>query len=83
MGSASALARLLNVKPPTIFEWRNGERPVPIERCVEIERATDGDVRRWDLRPEDWHRIWPELIDADGAPAIAPPSADPQQARAA
>ena len=25
----------------------------------------------WDLRPNDWHRIWPELIGADGAPEVA------------
>ena len=22
----------------------------------------------WDLRPSDWHRIWPELIGSPGAP---------------
>ena len=26
--------------------------------------------RLWDLRPEDWWRIWPELIGTDGAPAV-------------
>ncbi len=25
---------------------------------------------RWDLRPNDWHLIWPELIGTDGAPKI-------------
>jgi DNA-binding transcriptional regulator YdaS (Cro superfamily) len=44
---------------------------------VAIERATRLAVRRWDLRPDDWHRIWPELIGADGAPEI------PQEAKAA
>lgn len=24
----------------------------------------------WDLRREDWHRIWPELIGASGAPSV-------------
>lgn len=38
--------------------------------CVLIERATAGDVRRWDLRPDDWHLIWPELIGQPGAPAV-------------
>jgi hypothetical protein len=31
---------------------------------VPIERATDGEVTRRDLRPADWGDIWPELIDA-------------------
>ena len=33
--------------------------------------ASGGTVKRWDLRPDDWHRIWPELIGADGAPEPA------------
>ena len=28
----------------------------------------------WDLRPDDWHRIWPELIDTDGAPQLHAPA---------
>lgn len=27
-------------------------------------------VRRWELRPDDWYRIWPELIGAEGAPSV-------------
>ncbi len=30
-------------------------------RCTKIERATNGQVTRKDLRPDDWHLIWPEL----------------------
>ncbi|WP_080405934.1 YdaS family helix-turn-helix protein [Burkholderia ubonensis] len=29
--------------------------------CVAIERASQGVVNRRDLRPKDWHLIWPEL----------------------
>ena len=47
-----------------------GVRPCNPELAVAIERESAGQVRRWDLRPADWHRIWPELIGADGAPAI-------------
>lgn len=35
-----------------------------------IERATGGAVMRWDMRPGDWWRIWPELIDRPDAPAV-------------
>jgi len=72
LGSQAALAARLNVKQPTISEWSRGDRPVPLERCVEIETATNGGVRRWHLRPNDWHRIWPELIGAQGAPQPEP-----------
>lgn len=63
---AKKLAEHLGVPPPLISQWRNG-RPVPIERCVAIERVTNGAVTRRDLRPADWHLIWPELIEKDAA----------------
>jgi DNA-binding transcriptional regulator YdaS (Cro superfamily) len=47
-----------------------GARPVPADRAAEIERACAFNVMRWDLRPDDWHRIWPELIGAEGAPPL-------------
>lgn len=35
------------------------------ELCVNIERATNGEITRRDLRPDDWHRIWPEIVTAE------------------
>jgi DNA-binding transcriptional regulator YdaS (Cro superfamily) len=64
----SALARCVGVKPPTVHQWLTGLRPVPSLKAPLIEHETG--VSRWDLRPADWHRIWPELIGADGAPPI-------------
>lgn len=61
--SAADLAKDIGVTPVLISQWRNGIRPVPIERCVSIEQATAGQVTRKDLRPDDWHLIWPELVD--------------------
>lgn len=56
-----------------IRQWQHGyaDRLPSPENCVGIEQATGGEVMRWDLRPEDWHRIWPELIGAIGAPDVA------------
>ena len=48
-----------------VSQWATGVKAVPTERCPEIERATSGAVTRRDLRPDDWHRIWPELVTAD------------------
>ena len=67
LGSQAQMAAALGVRQPTISEWARGERPVPIERCVQIEQATKGAVTRKDLRPDDWHRIWPELNQAKPA----------------
>ena len=61
VSSQAALARLLGVKPPTVSQWAHGVRPVPIEHCLPIERATAGAVTRQDLRPDDYWRIWPDL----------------------
>ena len=38
--------------------------------AVQLEQFTAGAVRRWDLRPNDWSKIWPELIGIDGAPPV-------------
>lgn len=79
--SMAALARSLNLNPDQVRQWRysqDGRRPSPMN-CVDIERVTGGAVRRWELRPADWHRIWPELIGAEGAPPV--PADQPQEVR--
>lgn len=35
------------------------------ELCVRVERESSLSVTRKDLHPNDWHEIWPELIDAE------------------
>jgi DNA-binding transcriptional regulator YdaS (Cro superfamily) len=60
-GSQRSLAQKLSITPVLISQWANELRPVPPERCVEIEVATKGEVSRKDLRPNDWQKIWPEL----------------------
>ena len=63
-GSVKNAANLLKITSPTLLEWRDNDNvKIPIKRCIQIEFATDGVVGRKDLRPDDWHEIWPELID--------------------
>ena len=62
-GSSSQLAKKINVPSSDVYNWASGKRPVPAKRCVQIELATEGAVTRKDLRPDDWHEIWIELID--------------------
>ncbi len=54
-------------------------KPCGIHLAVGLESLTDRAVRRWDLRPDDWHRIWPELIGAEGAPGL--PAAEAAEVR--
>lgn len=43
---------------------RDGREP-SAELAVKIERHTQGAVTRRELRPNDWHQIWPELEQAE------------------
>lgn len=74
-GNATALAGALTIPATYLSQMARGDRAVTPERASDIERLTAGVVRRWDLRPDDWYRIWPELIEAEGAPAIPEPEA--------
>lgn len=69
-GRMAAVAAAAGVAPAFLSQMANGVRGVPAERAVSIERACDCAVRRWDLRPDDWYLIWPELVGLDGAPAV-------------
>lgn len=64
-GGQTLLAKALGIPPQLMYQWVREVRPVPIERCVDIERATNGAVTRRDLRPDDWQRIWPELAEKE------------------
>lgn len=73
-GQKSELARAIGVPAILVSQWSLGQRPVPIARCKAIESATDGAVTCKDLRPDDWHEIWPELADSEEKQHL--PSAD-------
>lgn len=73
----SQLAESFESSGATLYQAMTGRKtPYSPEKCVSIERKTNGELRRWDLRPRDWHLIWPELIGTPGAP-------EPQQKEAA
>jgi len=49
-----------------VEHWLKSGR-VPAEHCPAVSRVTR--IPLWELRPDDWHRVWPMLIDTHGAPA--------------
>lgn len=65
VGGRAELSKRLKVTPAAIGNWK--VRGVPIEYCAEIELMTAARVKRQDLRPSDWRRIWPELAAAQEA----------------
>ena len=62
-GRAAQLARAIDKTPSFVAQMAAGRRRPPAEICPGIELATGGRVHRRDLRPDDWHRIWPELVE--------------------
>lgn len=56
------LALAVGVSLGMLSQWKNKTRPVSARRCIAIENATNGQVTRKDLRPDDWEVIWPELL---------------------
>jgi DNA-binding transcriptional regulator YdaS (Cro superfamily) len=66
-GGLSLLAEKIGTSSARLGNWR--VRGVPVEHCLAVEKATDGQVTRKDLRPDDWQNIWPELAaNTAGAP---------------
>lgn len=57
----ASLSKAIGAHAPDVSRWASGERPIPVEKCVAIEIATNGKVTRKDLKPNDWQKIWPEL----------------------
>lgn len=60
-GGVGKLAAAIGVGQPVVSNWRARGTTLDAVHCAAIERATKGAVTRRDLRPDDWHLIWPEL----------------------
>lgn len=76
-GRQASLCRAIGAHAPDLSRWADGLRPVPVDKCLKLERATGGEVTRRELRPHDWHLIWPDLITEDHP---APQSAETEKA---
>lgn len=60
-GNGKTLAQALGIPTTYLSQMAGGERSISPERCLAIERATGGKVTRKELRPNDFHLIWPDL----------------------
>ncbi|MGC4075439.1 MAG: YdaS family helix-turn-helix protein [Rubrivivax sp.] len=74
LGGTASVARRAGAKPASVSEWHH--RGIPEGRLIQLAAAIEqhGGPRRWQLRPEDWHFIWPELIGVEGAPPVPEPA---------
>ena len=62
-GGQASLARVIGKKPGHVWAWLNRDHRVPVEMCRLIEMATNGAVKRHELRPD--------IFDAPAEPAAA------------
>ena len=73
LGGVTAVAELLGIAPPSVSGWiQGGKDGIPGGRLIELGAEIEArlGVKRWKLRPHDWHRIWPELVGTKGAPQV-------------
>lgn len=59
-----ALSRFIDVPPSFVSKMVSGEKAIPAEHCKAIQAFTGGEVTCQEMRPNDWHKYWPELADA-------------------
>ena len=45
-------AKIVRVQQSMVSQWLSGTRPMGAERAVEIEKRTNGEIKRHDLRPD-------------------------------
>ena len=64
-GTASKLAAFLGVSSSYLSQMASGLSAISEKRCVQIEKFSEGRLSRRDLRPDDWHLIWPELAQKE------------------
>lgn len=63
-GEAARIASELSVSRAYVSQLAAGTAVASPKRCIEIEALTCGRVSRRDLRPKDWHQIWPQEPEA-------------------
>lgn len=51
-GGQTALAKLIGRDQGTIWAWLNTTKRVPAEEVLPIEKATNGQITRYQLRPD-------------------------------
>ena len=65
LGGVTATARRFKIAPPSVSKWKD-KNFIPEDRLLrvasELERI--GFASRKQLFPDDWHLIWPELVQA-------------------
>jgi len=59
----SDLANTAGCSVGTLYQVALAHKKPSAKLATRIQAATNGVVSRRDLRPDDWHLIWPELAE--------------------
>lgn len=57
------MAKAIGTSPAFLWQIKTGRKKVPTDLCAQIEIFTKGAITRKQLRPDNWHKIWPELMN--------------------
>ncbi|QIU89345.1 transcriptional regulator [Yokenella regensburgei] len=55
-----ALEQHLGISKSYLSQLATGRAAISPSRCIQIEKFTNGQVARSDMRPGDWLSIWPD-----------------------
>lgn len=61
------IAQQLRIDEQYVYQITRGLKTASPALAKQFNQA-DPDALLWDLRPNDWHVIWPELIGVEGSP---------------
>lgn len=62
-GEAARIARAINDSKSNVSLWKDGKKSIPASKCKAIVAATNGQVTLKELKPKDWQKFWPELVE--------------------
>lgn len=74
------LAATHGVDEQYLYQCLSRRRQMDAAEAMRLETESGQELRRWQLRWADWHRIWPELVGTEGAPSVPAPTAPLNQA---
>ena len=52
VGSQKKLAEACGVKQPTVWAWLHGKKKASANNAIRIEKATNGEVQAYQIRPD-------------------------------
>ena len=65
-------AAIAGISPEYLYQCLTGLKDMAPVRAKRLEAATNRRIRVWDVCPNDWREIWPELEELSKVKAEAP-----------